>query len=123
MYVLTVIEHASRRIRVPGITAHPTAAWVGQAARNLVMDLEDAGCRVKYLIRDRDGKYPGMFDAILADAGIKVVHSGIRVPTMNAIMERGVRTCRRELLDRTLIWNQRHLAHALREYERFSNLH
>ena len=121
MYILTVIEHASRRIRVLGVTAHPTAAWVGQAARNLVMDLEDTGCKVKYLIRD--GKYPGMFDAILAHAGIKVVLSGIQVPRMNAIMERWVRTCRRELLDRSLIWNQRHLLHALRAYERFYNLH
>ena len=88
MYVLTVIEHASRRIRVLGVTAHPTAAWVGQAARNLVMDLQDAGCQVKYLIRDRDGKYPDTFDAILAHAGIKVVLSGIQVPRMNAIVER-----------------------------------
>jgi transposase InsO family protein len=62
-----------------------------------VIDLEDAGCKVKYLIRDRDGKYPGAFDAILADAGIKVVLSGTQVPRMNAIMERGVRNCRREL--------------------------
>jgi putative transposase len=123
MYILTVIEHASRRIRVLGVTAHPTAAWVGQAARNLVMDLDDTGCNAKYLIRDRDGKYPGMFDAILADAGIKVVLSGVQVPRMNAIMERWVRTCRSELLDRSLIWNQRHLLHALREYERFYNLH
>src|SRR5215475_2849765 len=87
------------------------------------MDLEDAGREVKYLIRDRDGKYPGMFDAILADAGIKVVLSGIQVPRMNAIMQRWVRTCRRELLDRTLIWNQRHLLHALQEYEQFYNRH
>jgi hypothetical protein len=34
-----------------------------------------------------------------------------------------VRTCRRELLDRMLIWNQRHLLHALREYETFYNDH
>jgi transposase InsO family protein len=123
MYILTVIEHASRRIRVLGVTAHPTAAWVSQAARNLVMDLDDAGCKAKFLIRDRDGKYPAMFDAILADAGIAVVLSGVQMPRMNAIIERWVRTCRRELLDRTLIWNQRHLLHALREYERFYNLH
>jgi putative transposase len=123
LYILTVIEHASRRIRVLGVTAHPTAAWVGQAARNLVMDFDDAGCKVKLLIRDRDGKYPATFDAILADAKIKTVLSGIQVPRMNAIMERWVRTCRRELLDRTLICNQRHLLHALREYERFYNLH
>jgi transposase InsO family protein len=122
LYIPTVIEHATRRIRVLGVTAHPTAAWVGRAARNLVMDLDDAGGQVKYLIRDRDGKYPGMFDAIPADAGIKVVLSGVQMPRMNAIMERWVRTCRRELLDRTLICNQRHLLHALREYERFYNL-
>jgi putative transposase len=55
MYILTVIEHASRRIRVLGVTARPTAAWVSQAARNLVMDLDDAGGKARYLIRDRDG--------------------------------------------------------------------
>jgi transposase InsO family protein len=87
------------------------------------MDIEDAGCRVKYLIRDRDGKYPALFDAILAGAGITVVLSGVQIPRMNSIMERWVRTCRRELLDRTLIWNQRHLLFALRGYERFYNLH
>jgi transposase InsO family protein len=123
MYVLAVIEHASRRIRVLGATAHPTAAWVTQAARNLVMDIEDARCRVKYLIRDWDGKYPALFDTILADAGVTVVRSGVRVPRMNAVMERWVRTCRRELLDRTLIWNQRHLLYALREFEVFYNEH
>jgi putative transposase len=123
MHVLAVIEHASRRIRILGATAHPSAAWVTQAARNLVMDLEGAGAPVKYLIRDRDGKYPALFDTILPDARITVVFSGSRTPRMNSIMERWVRTCRRELLDRTLIWNQRHLLHALREYERFYNLH
>jgi transposase InsO family protein len=123
MYILAVIEHASRRIRVLGATAHSTTAWVTQAARNLVMDIEDAECRVTYLIRDRDGEYPALFDAVLADAGIKVVLSGVQMPRMNAVMERWVRTCRRELLDRMLIWHQRSLLHALREYERFYNLH
>ncbi len=108
---------------VLGVTAHPTAAWVAQAARNLVMDLLDAGSKVRYLIRDRDGKYPAAFDTILADAGITIVRSGVRMPRMNAIIERWVRTCRRELLDRTLIWNQRHLLYALRELETFYNEH
>jgi transposase InsO family protein len=76
------------------------------------MDLEDASGRARFVIRDRDGKYPGLFDAILADAGIEVVLSGVRMPRMNAIMERWVQTCRRELLDRTLIWNQAHLLRA-----------
>ncbi|WP_331763159.1 integrase core domain-containing protein (plasmid) [Streptomyces sp. NBC_01590] len=123
MYVLAVIEHGSRRIRILGATAHPTTAWVAQAAKNLVMDLEDARCRARFLIRDRDGKFPALFDAILADAGIEVVLSGVRMPRMNSIMERWVQTCRRELLDRTLIWNQRHLLHALRAFEQFYNSH
>ncbi|WP_194891433.1 integrase core domain-containing protein [Catenulispora pinisilvae] len=122
-YVLAVIEHATRRVRVLGTTAHPTAAWVAQAARNLVMDLEDAGAAVKYLIRDRDAKFPPLFDEILAQAGIQVVLSGIRMPRMNSVMERWVQTCRRELLDRTLIWNQPHLQHALHEYETHYNSH
>jgi putative transposase len=75
------------------------------------------------LIRDRDGKYPQVFDDILADTGIKVLLSGIRMPRMNSIAERWIRSCRRELLDRTLIWNQTHLLRALREYEQFHNTH
>jgi putative transposase len=97
MFVLAVIEHHSRRIRVLGATAHPSAAWVAQAARNLVIGLQDAGCRPRFLIRDRDGKFPEMFDAVLADAGIEVVLTGVRMPRMNAVMERWVQTCRREL--------------------------
>ena len=106
VYILAAIEHASRRIWILEATAHPTAAWVTQIARNLVIDLDDAGSRVRHLIRDRDAKYPAMFDQILADAGITVVRSGVRMPWMNAIMERRVRTCRRELLDRILTGKQ-----------------
>ena len=123
LHVFAVIEHASRRIRILGATAQPTASWAAQAARNLVMDLQDAGCRARFLIRDRDGKFPGLFDVILADAGIDVVLSGVQMPRMNSIMERWVQTCRREPLDRTLIWSQSHLLHALREFEQFYNGH
>jgi transposase InsO family protein len=123
LYVLAVIEHATRRVRVLGVTPHPHAAWVTQSARNLVMDLEDTSCQVKYLIRDRDGKYPALFDTILADAGIEVVLTGVRIPRMNSIMERWIQSCRHELLDRMLIWNQAHLLHALREYEHHHNQH
>jgi putative transposase len=123
MYVLVAIEHAQRRIHILGATPHPTAAWVTQAARNLIMDLEDAGRRTRFLIRDRDCKFPHLFDTVLADAGIQVILSGIQMPRMNSIIERWIQTCRHELLDRTLIWNQRHLLHALREYEHFYNNH
>jgi len=122
-YILAAIEYGTRRVHVLGTTAHPSTAWVAQAARNLVMDLEEAGVAVKYLIRERDAKFPPLFDEILAQAGIQVVFSGIRVPRMNSVVERWVQTCRHELLDRTLIWSQRHLLHALHEYETHYNIH
>ena len=123
MYVLAVIEHATRRVRILGATPHPTTTWITQAVRNLAMDLQDASCHARFLIRDRDGKYPVLFDTILADTGMKVVLTGVQMPRMNALMERWIQTCRRELLDRTLIWNQAHLLHALHEYGRHYNAH
>ncbi|MFE2183722.1 integrase core domain-containing protein [Streptomyces sp. NPDC059455] len=123
LYVFAVTEHATRRIRVLGATAHPTAEWIVQLGRNLLMDLEDADSKAKFLIRDRDSKFTAAFDALMTDAGLKVVTTGIRIPRMNSVMERWIQTCRRELLDRTLIWNQSHLLHVLREYEFFYNEH
>ncbi|GAA3666061.1 hypothetical protein GCM10022224_032810 [Nonomuraea antimicrobica] len=61
------------------------------------------------------------FDAVLADAAVRIVKSGVGIPRMNSIMERWIQTCRRELLDRTLIWSQSHLLYALREFETFYN--
>jgi putative transposase len=120
LHVLAVIEHATRRIRVLGATHHPTASWVAQAARNLIVDLEDAGCQARFLIRDRDGKFPALFDAVLKDAGIKVVHRGPGA-RMNAICERLAGTLRRELPGRVLIRGERHLRAVLAEYQAHCN--
>ncbi|WP_245849467.1 integrase core domain-containing protein [Lentzea kentuckyensis] len=124
-YILAAIHHASRRVWIVGTTAHPTHAWVTQAFRNLLMDLEDTGhlAQIKFLIRDRDAKYPALIDKILGTVGITTVPTGVRMPRMNSIIERWVKTLRAELLDRTLIWNQNHLRHTLREYERHYNEH
>jgi hypothetical protein len=111
LYVFAVIGHATRRVRILGATAHPTAEWVVQLGRNLVMDLEDTGSSARFLIRDRDSKFTQAFDAVLADAGLKILTTGIQMPWMNSIVKRWIQTCRRELLDRTLIWNHSHLLH------------
>jgi putative transposase len=113
-YVLAVIEHASRRIRILGVTLHPTGSWTAQQARNLLMDLGEQSHRVKFMIRDRGSNFTAAFDAVLADAGIQTVLCSIRTPRMNAIAERWIGGCRRELLDRTLVWNQAHLRRILR---------
>ena len=122
-YVLAVIEHATRRIRILGITLHPTGEWTTQQARNLVMDLGEQAHRARFMIRDRGSNFTIAFDALLADAGIRTVLCNIQTPRMNAITERWIGGCRRELLDRTLIWNQAHLRQILRQYETHHNQH
>jgi putative transposase len=118
-----VIEHATRRIRIPGVTLHPTGEWTTQQARNLIMDLGEQADRVKFMIRGRAPNFTGAFDAVLADAGIRTVLCNVRTPCMIAIAERWIGGCRRELLDRTLIWNQSHLRRILRQYETHHNQH
>ena len=123
VYVLAAIEHGTRRIRILGATEHPVQSWVVQQARNLLMDLEEAGTRAKFVLYDRDASITAAFDAVFQAAGARVVRSAVQAPRMNSIMERWIGSCRRELLDRTLIWNQRHLMTVLREYEDFYNTH
>ncbi len=116
LYVLFFIELDHRRVHLAGITAHPTGAWVTQAARNLLMDLDDHAHRFRFLIRDRDSKFTAAFDAAFAAAGIETIRIPPRAPRANAIAERWVRTVRTECLDWVLTWNRRHLERVLTDY-------
>ncbi|MFG3371274.1 integrase [Streptomyces sp. NPDC090032] len=87
------------------------------------MDLKDTGTSATCLILDRDAKLPVLFDQILCDANIQTALTGVRIPRMNAIIECWGPACSHELLDRTLIWNEHHLSHALRQFEIHHNAH
>ena len=102
---------------------HPTGEWAAQEARNLLMDLDDAGVHARFLIHDRDAIFHVGFDEVFTVAGIEVIRTGIRASRQNALMERWFRSLRAELADRTLIWNDSHLMRLLREYEAFYNDH
>src|SRR3954466_6506645 len=85
LYVAFVIEHQTRRVHLLGITRHPTGQWATQLARNLAGELEQAGCRFAYLIRDRDAKFTAAFDAVFASIGITTLPTAPQAPRMNAI--------------------------------------
>jgi putative transposase len=114
LYVFFFIAHASRRVWFAGCTRSPTGEWVTQQARNLGLDFGESG--VRFVIRDRDGKYSGPFVEVFHSEGIRIVKTPVRSPKANAIAERFVRTVRAECLDWLLILNRRHSEHVLRVY-------
>jgi putative transposase len=118
-----VLEVASRRVHMLGVTAHPARAWATQQARNLPMAVDDRVGQFRFLVRDRDSKFTAAFDAVLAAEGIQLLRTPVRAPRANAYAERWVATIRRELLDRMLVFGCRQLRSVLPEYADHYNGH
>jgi transposase InsO family protein len=123
LYVLIFIEHGTRRLHLAGITAHPAGTWVVQQARNLAMELGARMEALRFLVRDRDTKFTAAFDEVFRVDGLRIIRTPPQAPRANAICERVVGTLRREALDRTLIFNERHLSKILAEYASRYNDH
>jgi putative transposase len=121
-HVLFIIEVATRRVHLAGITTNPTGLWTTQTARNLLTQLPD-NHGFRFLIRDGAGQFTRSCDAVFAGAGITPIRIPPRAPQANAFAERWVRTLRHELLDRTIIWNERQLRTLLAEYVEHYNSH
>jgi transposase InsO family protein len=115
-YVLFVIEVDSRVVRLLGVTTNPAMAWVTQVARNFAADLEPAGRRFRFLVRDRDTKFTTSFDDVFASIGIEAIRTPVRSPKANVFAERWVRTVREECLDHLLVYSRHHLESVLAEY-------
>jgi putative transposase len=119
-YVLFFIELDCRRVHLAGITKHPTGPWTTQAARNFCMRTDRA---IRFVIRDGAGQFLAGFDDVFHGEGATIIRTPPYTPVANAYAERWVGTVRRELCDRTLIWNHRQLEQLLRDYVEHYNAH
>jgi putative transposase len=119
-HVLFFIEIGTRRVHLGGITTNPTGPWTTQAARNFLMNIDR---QFRFGVHDGAGQYSRSFDAVFEADGITAIATPPRAPMANAYAERWVRTLRHELLDRTIIWNERQLRALLGDYIDHYNQH
>jgi len=124
LHVLVFIHHATREILHVAVTDRPTARFTTNAAKGLLMRLDDMGTTIKFVIRDRGAQYaPDLFDHVFTTSDIRVILTPLRSPKANAICERVIGTLRRECTDHFLILGPTHLHRILREYIEHYNQH
>ncbi|CAA9356409.1 MAG: Mobile element protein, partial [uncultured Chloroflexia bacterium] len=121
LYVLFFIELGSRRVHLAGCTTNPTSAWATQQARQFSWKIQDGSLPVRFLIHDRDTKFPSAFDTVFTSEDVTIIRTPVRAPDANAFAERWVRSVREECLDRILILNERHLNRVLTTYVDYYN--
>ena len=115
-YLLVFIDITNREVLYGGITANPTGAWTTQAARNLFVRHPNRFSHTRALVRDRASQFVNAFDEVFRTEGLKILKTPVHAPVANAFAERWIGSLRRELLDRSIIWNQRQLQRLVIDY-------
>ncbi len=105
LYVLVVMEHASRRLIHLNATAHPNAAWTLQQLRETV----PSDHQYRFIIHDHGSIFSPELDGSLTRLGLKVISTPVHSPQANSLCERLIGTLRRECLDWIIPLSEGHL--------------
>jgi putative transposase len=114
--VLVVMELATRRVQIAGITPHPTATLMQPCARQLTDSFDGFLLGKRYLLHDRDTKFTRAFDDVLKGSGVEPIVLPARSPNLNAHCERFVRSIKEEALDQLLLLSERSLSVVIQQY-------
>jgi putative transposase len=120
-FALFFIQVGTRRVVMAGITPNPTAAWVIQQARNVVMTLPEQAAKPTHLIRDNDSKFTARFDAVFQAEEVEVVRTCVQAPNMNAYIERWIQALQVECLDHFVVFGEDHFRYLISEYQTHYN--
>jgi transposase InsO family protein len=115
-YVLVVMELATRRVQVAGITPHPPAAFMQQCARQLTDPFDGFLLGKRYLLHDRDTKFTQAFDGLLKASGVEPIVFPPHSPNLHAHCERFVRSIKEEALEQMVMLGERTLYDAIQQY-------
>jgi transposase InsO family protein len=117
LYVWFVIDHGRRRIIHVNVTTNPTAEWVIQQLRESFP--EDSA--PDYLIFDNDSIFSASVSTSISSLGMKPMRTAYRSPWQNGVAERWVGSCKREIIDHVIVFNEDHLRRLLRDYVSYYN--
>jgi len=117
LYAWFLIDHGRRRIIHFNVTTNPTAQWVIQQLREAFSGESAPG----YLIYDNDSIFSDRVTEAIEQFQLRPKRTAYRSPWQNGTAERWVGSCRREILDHVIVFNEEHLRRLLRDYVNYYN--
>jgi len=116
-YVLFFIHLESRRICIAGMTPYPDEEWMNQRARNVTLEGWGFLNGCQYVLHDRDTKFCQSFRQTLKSGNVETIRLPAKSPNLNAYAERWVRSIKEECLSKLILFGERSLEQALRQYQ------